>query len=155
MTPAQEILRLIAALGSTDMNAAEVQPRLDEIDARVWCWLERATFLEVVYLPELSFFKFAHPEGPDTLRLSDCRYTRSRDALKAIRPAGWWFYANDRLSAKGQEGFEQFCAIDTRLPFKQGIQEKIDGQYCPTEELAELHAIIQAVEYDRSAAGKP
>jgi len=65
-------------------------------------------------------------------------YTRSRDALKSIRPDGW--FSVDENAAKGWQASinqpdttEQYFYI-TRLP---------------TEELAELHIIIQAKAHER------
>lgn len=64
--------------------------------------------------------------------------TRSRDALKAIRPDGW--FGMIRFF-----GEYSVCNINHVHPFGNA-----DSQHLPTEELAELHAIIQAIEYERS-----
>ena len=65
-------------------------------------------------------------------------FTRSRDALKAIRPEGW--YITTSYTIRGAE-----CSM---------IDSSGRGMvYChlptKTEELAELHAIIQAIEYEK------
>jgi hypothetical protein len=76
-----------------------------------------------------SQFKYdGHLECPE--------YTRSRDALKAIRPEGWDFTISTQYKiCWGQKG-----------------QDKtLNYVWSKTEELAELHAIIQAIEYDRGA----
>jgi hypothetical protein len=80
------------------------------------------------------------------------RYTQypntpgSRDALKAIRPKStwdWWLFA----LSEGPRA-EAFAPNDDRTCHQSPI--------LPTEELAELHAIIQAIEYERrSAATNP
>ena len=68
-------------------------------------------------------------------------FSRSRDALKAIRPKGWFF-------AIRHEGL--FCA-SPKWDCKGSSKEKhLYGPFFPTEELAELHAIIQAIEYERT-----
>lgn len=78
-------------------------------------------------------------------------YTRSRDALKAIRPKGWFYQSinyhplkklfcaeyskESNISDLGKNRFEVFYPIYSALLF--------------TEELAELHCIVQALESDR------
>ena len=64
------------------------------------------------------------------------KYTRSRDALKAIRPEGWFF--DTCTDAAGTE-----CYSD------KGDVNLTNDISLPTEELAELHAIIQAISYER------
>lgn len=64
-------------------------------------------------------------------------YTRSRDALKAIRPDGWRF---------------EFKWVSSGTIFYYSAQRKnktFISAAMPTEELAELHAIIQAIERER------
>ena len=68
------------------------------------------------------------------------QFTRSRDALKAIRPKGWNF-AMLPLS-----DFTFLCQAS------HGDPNRTDGpesDHLGTEELAELHAIIQAIAYER------
>ncbi|MGD0776074.1 MAG: hypothetical protein ABSC05_24935 [Candidatus Solibacter sp.] len=68
------------------------------------------------------------------------QFTRSRDALKEIRPKGWNF-AMLPLS-----DFTFLCQAS------HGDPNRTDGpesDHLRTEELAELHAIIQAVAYER------
>lgn len=63
-------------------------------------------------------------------------YSRSRDALKAIRPEGWWFEVwqhPDGWRAALAKGPVWFCASKQK-----------------TECLAELHVIIQAIAFERS-----
>lgn len=65
------------------------------------------------------------------------KYTRSRDALKSIRPEGWSFSISDKGNC---------------LYFSNGYSDKkvLSAGTLHTEELAELHAIIQAIEYERN-----
>lgn len=66
------------------------------------------------------------------------QYTRSRDALKAIRPEGCVL----SIQTSGT------CAIWYKSnPFHADSNFVGEGK---TEELAELHAIIQAIDYERS-----
>ena len=73
------------------------------------------------------------------------QYTRSRDALKTIRPDGY--------------NFDIECSTTPSCPFgdyswdctawKDAIKIATSNQL-PTEELAELHAIIQAIQWERN-----
>jgi len=67
--------------------------------------------------------------------------TRSRDILKGIRPDGWFL---------SMEGWPQ----DEPPLWRYKISLHKIGNFIspplPTEELAELHAIIQAIEYERN-----
>lgn len=115
METAQEILKLIEAVDPSDTA------KLDEIDARVACLLQ-----DHVYGSEAARFLLkAFPQ-----------YTRSRDALKAIRPEGWAILIVQ---------FENLFVCDMTHA------KHFVGKKLPTEELAELHAIIQAIEYERGA----
>jgi len=64
------------------------------------------------------------------------KYTRSRDALKAIRPEGWvgWIWS---------------CHAENSCKLNNGVKFT-NSPGLPTEELAELHAIIQAIEWERN-----
>ena len=110
MSEAQKILDMIAAVDPSDTGT------LDEIDARVWLYLGGGG--RCGNLPYRT------------------KYTRSRDALKSIRPEDFIFVAT--VSPKGTIwGSNQFGDFETPVAFA-------------TEELAELHAIIQAVEWSRN-----
>lgn len=129
MSQAQKILKMIESVDPSDTDT------LDEIDARVF-----------YYLAEDDPDAFWDDNGKLTPAFRDdlnkgvpfTPHTRSRDALKTIRPEGW-------LS-----GFVQYPT-----GYKYIIEHKdsglvIRGREMPTEELAELHAIIQAIEWERS-----
>lgn len=123
--------------------------QLDEIDARVWCFINEKTYLRHTSSEgydcygkknQTGIFIEEHTETDLSRRYvpySHCeQYTRSRDAIKSIRPDGWYIQITTQ-----QDG--AYCVI----------WENIKSAYLttpilPTEELAELHAIIQAIAYD-------
>jgi len=140
MTDADAILKLIESADPNDSAA------LDEIDARVWVYVVEPCL-------KFSHFDGCHPhyfcergKGPYKLGGSGSkapRYTRSRDALKSIRPKEWLFDVyretfedkwNCKIWTTGQEFDEKYPSLARKLP---------------TEELAELHAIIQAIQHER------
>jgi hypothetical protein len=122
---AKEILKMIEAVDSS-REVNEINNRLDEID-----------FMAMQYLyPKLGLHKHDHVIVDSCgVRIRADYYTRSRDALKAIRPDGYFNYS---ASSHGICNF---------VLFKDNT--KIESADCKTEELAELHAIIQAIEHDR------
>jgi len=68
-------------------------------------------------------------------------FTSSRDALKSVRPKGWNFRTYRYFDGK----ISYFhCGMDKNTPFSS-----ICANSLPTEELAELHAIIQAIQWER------
>lgn len=120
--PATEILRMIEEVSPDDTA------KLDEIDARVQPYVDAALG---VYETEMGY----QPR----------KYTRSRDALKAIRPGAWYWFANS------SPGSNNIFSIHKETSGPSGWYEPcFSSQILPTEELAELHAIIQAIEHDRS-----
>lgn len=138
MAEAKKILEMIESVDVDDSD------KLDEIDARVWCLLNSANFVQMV---NIGYFQYNHcPDGEVRYRATK-KYTRSRDDLKAIRPDGCF------VSIKGSNDIPSpekwFCHL---FHVKD---EKKEGYYVtspnlPTEELAELHAIIQAIEWERN-----
>lgn len=134
---AEEILRLIETVDPSDAA------KLDEIDARVWCYLHDVNFLSIGKTDWGSTrFQFSckcHDEKQEELLLSSYYVTRSRDALKTIRPEGWFFFITnfDREHSWFQaDGHKE-------------TWDEISTPVCKTEELAELHAIIQAIAHER------
>lgn len=159
---AQQILKMIEEVSPDDVAG------LDEIDARVWCYLGGESWGAVEPVKFISFgdycfdsellyptksvltfsFKGKYPhetEYRDVIERTTLtkRYTRSRDALKAIRPDCHVFYLT-------KIGDNWTCDI----PKIETTDEQ--GQYCfaigfgKSEYLAELHAIIQAIDYERN-----
>ena len=116
----KDILKLIENVDPEDSAA------LDEIDYRV--------------------FKFIHGRAvPNRAR----RYTTSRDALKSIRPEGytiWCLEGPNPLLTKEKSAAGWHCSL---LKEAQWSSPHVDSEFLPTEELAELHAILQAIEYER------
>ncbi|MDP9196108.1 MAG: hypothetical protein M3O22_04975 [Pseudomonadota bacterium] len=104
---AQKILDLIEAVDPEDTE------KLDEIDRLVREYVN--------LLDEWP------PEFPE--------YTRSRNALKAIRPEGYWPI---KLFKDGHV-FRFELTNGRKIP---------SSAWLPTEELAELHAIIQAIAHE-------
>lgn len=147
------ILKMIEAVDPNDTVA------LNEIDARVKCYVTAAYKSEFVAMVDRGalygkpdnrlsgYYERSTYEGKTETRDVNLivRYTRSRDALKAIRPEGWksWaFFDGYKEGAKFRA--EMFSPHDT-YP-----NNTIQTGWLPAEELAELHAIIQAIAYDRS-----
>lgn len=137
-----EILRMIETVDPSDTL------KLDEIDARVWYIVEGYR-----WYPNCEVLRVESPGGivlvqqnresitrfPSRIR----EYTLSRDALKAIRPEGWIFAVHWRETSKG-------LYPTGRGSRKDGIADVQSTKKLPTEELAELHAIIQAIEFERA-----
>lgn len=149
MTQASEILELIENVDPEDSAA------LGEIDARVWCWLEGYKYIgeyEIERGPNIAgnfrkepCFKYSGKEGEEHTQEyfhfyceMPHAYTSSRDALKSIRPQGWYFIIKHCYLEKD---YWAQCTNTDQIFTADGF---------PTEELAELHAIIQAIEYERA-----
>jgi hypothetical protein len=129
MTESETILKMIETADPADTM------KLDEIDARVWCRLS-----DKRYHGTMPMWKHANTIVCEDGTFEGPYYSRSRDALKAIRPEGFGFdievsLIGHRCSATMPDTLNRFVAN------------------LPTEELAELHAIIQAIEYERRNAG--
>ena len=117
---------------------------MDELDARVWCFINNEVYMENVtendYGKKLTSHVRVKGEYKKNKICRYSRYTRSRDALKSIRPDGWWF-----ICAMHEEG----CTCECAVFYEDDEIRIIESPELPTEELAELHAIIQAIEYER------
>lgn len=129
---AQQILSLIENVDPVDTAG------MDEIDARVWCYWQGLTY---EYNDKYGHGGIVPNTNPvHWLDNAGKEYTRSRDALKSIRPDGWIFY---------------LCNFDLNHTWFQFDAHCPHGEFdgtppLPTEELAELHAIIQAIDYERN-----
>lgn len=129
---AAEILKLIETVDPSDTA------KLDEIDARVCIYLRPKKAAHLA--SSIAGFREKGTPRPTDLELLSGRVeqvTRSRDALKQIRPEGDWSYAS--------EGCGQSHWFDMNLNGWSTTQFGL-----PTEELAELHAIIQSLEWERN-----
>jgi hypothetical protein len=135
--------------------------KLDEIDARVDAYKLHKEFTrfeksieaswEDVYKPKCPrrIIWWAKDAGVEKRHTSFIFYTRSRDALKSIRPEGWNFSVCELLS-DDENGEELFGGLySATLNFRLKDDLYFHSADCKTEELAELHAIIQAIEYER------
>jgi hypothetical protein len=137
VTDAQEILRLIETVDPNDTA------KLDEIDARVWCVLNSEQFV-CMSLSEPAFVCGSSHYASCDKNLSEIpSYTRSRDALKQIRPEGWYY--------EGGSGYALMWGPHADTPPYERPELYGSGR---TEELLELHAIISAIEYERTQQNK-
>lgn len=112
----RNILKMIEGVSPDDTAT------LDEIDARFWCFLNGSVFKAF----EGNWIRFC--DGFKT-NITPLRYTRSRDALKSIRPDGCLI----KISIAGE----------STATLTLGKSFICKAKNMPTEELAELHAIIQ------------
>lgn len=150
MTTAEQILKMIDEVSPDDTE------KLDEIDARVWAYLILPIDgLTVSFNGGSVYYRYAAwPKDVRTVlhhSFQHDKFTRSRDALKAIRPEGfktWAFFDGYKEGAKYRaEMFTSEMLDEQNRTMKEII---IQTGWLPTEELAELHAIIQAIEYGRN-----
>lgn len=142
MTQAREILKLIEEADPSDTA------KLDELDAKVWCYLNGHKFAAVdmegdfgrgcmIISDDGSIISADFAKGySDVIDIP--KYTRSRDALKQIRPAGW--YLTLMIDYLGKASYRMS---------KSGI-EFHSAPYFQEERLAELHANIIAIDHERS-----
>lgn len=135
MTDAQAILKMIEEVDPADTAA------LDEIDARVWCFVQKIdTEYEYSDGRFVSYHQPLHAAEGEYWSAHDFpEYTRSRDALKATRPDGC------TLCIKVLEN-----GSDIGWLYPKDSDDAIYAPLLPTEELAELYVIIQAIEYERT-----
>lgn len=148
MTEAQTILEMIESVDMEHDSAgipygAEI---LDQIDARVWCWVHEYQFRE--YPVDMAYpYKGVRYTGKAGEKKTEVlsnkkKYSRSRDALKAIRP--------DYPKAPNQMYWEMgnnSSGVWYTCHCTRGVT--IQGDVLPTEELAELQVIIKVIEWMR------
>jgi len=130
MTDHEKILKMIEEVSPDDTA------KLDEIDARIFCLRNG---IDPDSTEELGV--------PDWTTRNAPQYTRSRDAIRSIWPERKFTYklVNDNWKTFGCFLVFWFGSGEHPLGMKQFI-----SKYIPTMELAELHAIIQAIAYERS-----
>lgn len=126
MTPeAQKILDLLE----------NYDPTLDdEINARVWCYVYDVEYVR----HERQFSLFIHCCSKLSPKQLDISYTTSLDAQQDITPDDW----ETNFVCNEMDGFSSV------LENKQSESVTL-GVILPTEHLARLHAIIQAIDYKR------
>lgn len=139
MTEAQKILELIENVEPSDTDT------MDEIDARVECFVNPNNTNP--HKVETSSFWYII-NWADQRVTPPFEYTRSRDALKAIRPEGAYVFQSP-YSDKKWACFSNYWSREEDMDFMDFSSPKL-----PTEELAELHAIIQAIEFERTLQNK-
>ncbi len=144
MTPAEKLLKMIEDVDPDDSDT------LDEIDARFWCFSNGEVFEKAKRkyvgsaLGDCICINFYHPDAGHGNGFTTIReyYTRSRDVLKAARLKDWTY-----SSHQNRKGFEY-----PKLGWVVSLGSVCRSPILPTEELAELHAIIQAKEWDKENA---
>lgn len=121
-----EILKLIENVDPSDTDA------LDEIDLLV----EDYVYIPMGVCPAIKWPWKKNPKP-------EIKYTRSRDALKAIRPE-WKF------SMSHSPPVELYhCILQRNMGGPSELIDWARSRWLPTEELAELHATIQAIQSTR------
>ncbi len=135
MTEAEKILNMIENVNPDDIET------LNEIDAMVFVYLNFSEryFKEVHYKGNRVCWKTIMDYYSN--KIVKIQYTRSRDVLKSIRPKGWkvCITSNGRCQMWKDE-----CEAPNITSYNNQKGK------LPTEELAELHAIIQAIEWERN-----
>ena len=138
----KELLELIESVDHDDNGA------LQKIDARVFCYINHFEFVECErtdfkYM-EQDYYQLIFKRPGNTInnyenasRDLPC-YCNSRDTLKRIRPEGYIHGGHD-----GDDPQAFKFEFVTPYPCKCFVG------YGKTEELAELHAIIQAIGHQR------
>lgn len=141
MVEAQKILEMIEGVDPEDTKT------LDEIDIRVEAYKKNMKIIAYPHRVDWGdkggvqyYHNMATVDHKDMAKLV-CynKYTRSRDALKKIRPDGYIHGGHD--DDDPQKFKFEFV---TKFPCKAFVSRNL-----PTEELAELHCIIQAIQWER------
>ncbi len=128
-------------LGMIERVSPEDVPGMDALDVKVLCWLN--DWQETTHLQDLQHSRVHDPEY---FRANYPLFTRSRDALKNIRPLG--YNMGIYFGYRGDDKYYFVTGGNQELnPFENPIRTP---ETFITEELAELHAIIQAIAYERA-----
>jgi hypothetical protein len=142
----ETILRMIGEVDPKDEKA------LLDINARVWAFMNLNDDFKIHFDKEGRAY-YRHnswaSEHQSILRHSfDMpKYTTSRDAIKSIRPDGWFtevriFTLKDLDDWGFRSHIYQYKKTDGKI-------FSLESPPLVTEELAELHATIQAIAYER------
>ncbi len=128
--------KILELIENVDVNDSAA---LDEIDARVWCYKENIPYLSHSYNDMGVWIENEEGKECYVKNYLTINYTRSRDALKAIRPSD----PKNFFVTIGQDYCTSWqCDIEWNESEFQAVAS--------TEELAELSAIIQAIAHERS-----
>lgn len=153
----KEILQMIETVDFEDTRCGAV---LDEIDARVWCWLNGHEVKEICDDGIIYISRWVNCRGtkiedrrkrkyPKTnINKRFCAYTRSRDALKAIRPKQVSVTITAYIPLRHASCTANLWSKLEAGPFSEHWTFK--SPEMDIEELAELHAILQAIAHERS-----
>lgn len=145
----QAIRTLLKKTSPDDVDATK------EIDARVFCYIENILFdkskLAWVGRPENKQWVYEMTVEPRPITKTIKIYTRSCDALKSIRPAGWTTSLHNNIIMRSDGPQKWQCQMTKYGDF--ALKEKCEAIRfsgdMPSEEYAELDVIIQALEYER------
>ena len=139
MTLSQSILNdkeLLTLIENVDPNDSDA---LDEIDARVMCFVDNINFDTPEWDKRDEYCTYVDNwTFEDPINVIFEKYTRSRDALKSIRPEGW------KIHTLQEDNY-----FDCILFGDKHDHISTEGLGLPTEELAELHVIIQVIQWER------
>ena len=148
MTNHATLLKMIEEVDPSDTDA------LDEIDARVWCFIENIEYKnhelregDMAYRTRDAILinKVPYPYGDDfDCEICEYFYTRSLDAQESLIPDNWiftnmWYGLDDHSEMQ----YEM-----RRAPYTNN-DPALSSEYLPTERLARLYTIIQAIAYER------
>ena len=147
-----KILELIENVDVDDTNVVDM---LNEIDCHVYAYLKLHDNFDVHVHKGGKSITYRHnsweKETPSVLMhlFKDFQYTKSRDLLKSIRPEGWSWYASSNVNMDSFVIHTGFVEATEGQPLMHDV-EFLGEVVGKTEELAELHAIIQAIAYERA-----
>ena len=116
-------------------QASEILKLIEKVDPEDDDAMDEIDIAVLKYLHERDWVHFTTEIDGKVLADAPSMFTSSRDALKSIRPEGWHYYG-------GRDGDGYYVEMNRE-------DEEMDSGRLPTEELAELHAIIQAIEHER------
>ncbi len=140
MTEAKKILEMVENVSPDDTDTLDEIDALSTIYALGWRRKIDKSNSDAEYWesPRCEGIYFSSPKS----------FTRSRDALKSIRPtigstmnSGFLYELISTVSS------DWVCSLKTSV--HDELSTTFESKILPTEELAELHAIIQAIEWTR------
>lgn len=142
MNEAQSILKLIESV-----DAATPESMLDEIDARLWCLTSGYRFQTMLNGGCLYDEGKEGTEGVHRLE-PQFRYTKSRDALKAIEATNW------RIEGVHYDAAGAVQVVYRRAPFLNTCVKAV-SEPLPAWELAVAHAQVTIFDYEQRQAPEP
>lgn len=151
MIKAKTILDMIEQFPAKEMASFEVWQRHLEINARVYFYMNQN---EHRYYGTVDNYctgvAITFNGGSKGLAARHRDYCSSRDALKSIRPQGWSLSLTPNVCVFTKDGdVVEVLKSDDRgdVSIFRTVRSKWN---LPTEELSELHAVIQAIEHERA-----